>query len=92
MSKKTLMTLSLIGTALCGANPSDVFAAEEVSTTLSRATVKTATTTENLNLRSKASTSGTILTTIPKGKTVTLYLKRMLTGGTKSNIAEKQDM
>ena len=80
MSKKTLMTLSLIGTALCGTNPSDVFAAEEMSTTLSRATVKTATTTENLNLRSKASTSGTILTTIPKGKTVTLLSEKNANG------------
>lgn len=83
MSKKALMTLSIIGTALCGANTTKpVLAAEETNSTTvsSRATTKTATTTENLNLRSKANTSGTILTTIPKGKTVTLLSEKNANG------------
>lgn len=83
MSKKALMTLSIIGTALCGANTTKpVLAAEETNSTTasSRATTKTATTTENLNLRSKANTSGTILTTIPKGKTVTLLSEKDANG------------
>ena len=37
---------------------------------------KTGTTTENLNLRNQASLSGKILTTIPKGKTVTILSEK----------------
>ena len=74
MSKKALITLSLIGTTLYSADlMSTVFAETNTPSALfERSIVKTATTTENLNLRDKASTSGTILVTIPKGNTVTL--------------------
>ena len=82
MSKKALITLSLIGTTLYSADlMSTVFAETNTPSALfERSIVKTATTTENLNLRDKASTSGTILVTIPKGNTVTLLSDKSSNG------------
>ena len=86
MSKKALLTLSLIGTTLYSPDLMKTVFAETVSETntpsalFERSSVKTATTTENLNLRDKASTSGKVLATIPKGKTVTLLSDRNANG------------
>ena len=86
MSKKALLTLSLIGTTLYSPDLMKTVFAETVSETntpsalFERSSVKTTTTTENLNLRDKASTSGKVLATIPKGKTVTLLSDRNANG------------
>ena len=82
MSKKALITLSLIGTALYSTDLMSTVLAETntPSALFERSIVKTATTTENLNLRDKASTSGAILITIPKGNTVTLLSDKSSNG------------
>ena len=78
MPKKVLITLSLMGAALCNQDYMKTVFAEESrpSALLERSSVKIAITMENLNLRDKASTSGRILTTIPKGKTVTILSEK----------------
>ena len=55
-------------------------------------TTKTGTATENLNLRNQASLSGKILTTIPKGKTVTILSEKDENGWYKVSYDGKQDM
>ena len=78
MQKKVLITLSLMGAAFCNQDYMKTVFAEESrpSALLERSSVKIAITMENLNLRDKASTSGRILTTIPKGKTVTILSEK----------------
>ena len=78
MPKKVLITLSLMGAAFCNQDYMKTVFAEESrpSALLERSSVKIAITMENLNLRDKASTSGRILTTIPKGKTVTILSEK----------------
>ena len=78
MPKKVLITLSLMGAALCNQDYMKTVFAEESrpSALLERSSVKIAITMENLNLRDKASTSGRILTTIPKGKTVMILSEK----------------
>ena len=78
MPKKVLITLSLMGAALCNQDYMKTVFAEESrpSALLEPSSVKIAITMENLNLRDKASTSGRILTTIPKGKTVTILSEK----------------
>ena len=78
MPKKVLITLSLMGAALCNQDYVKTVFAEESrpSALLERSSLKIAITMENLNLRDKASTSGRILTTIPKGKTVTILSEK----------------
>ena len=82
MPKKVLITLSLMGAALCNQDYMKTVFAEESrpSALLERSSVKIAITMENLNLRDKASTSGRILTTIPKGKTVTILSEKNANG------------
>ena len=67
-----------MGAALCNQDYMKTVFAEESrpSALLERSSVKIAITMENLNLRDKASTSGRILTTIPKGKTVTILSEK----------------
>ena len=78
MPKKVLITLSLMGAAFCNQDYMKTVFAEESrpSALLERSSIKIAITMENLNLRDKASTSGRILTTIPKGKTVTILSEK----------------
>ena len=82
MQKKMLLTLSVVGSVLCNQEAVKTAFAQESgpSALLERSSTKTATTTENLNLRDKASTGGKILTTIPKGKAVTLLSERDANG------------
>ena len=67
-----------MGAAFCNQDYMKTVFAEESrpSALLERSSVKIAITMENLNLRDKASTSGRILTTIPKGKTVTILSEK----------------
>ena len=82
MQKKMLLTLSVVGSVLCNQEAVKTAFAQESgpSALLERASTKTATTTGNLNLRDKASTGGKILTTIPKGKTVTILSEKDANG------------
>ncbi len=78
MPKKVLITLSLVGATLGNTDFVKTALAEEnnPNTLLERSSVKQATTTENLNLRDQPNTKGKILTTIPKGKAVTLLSEK----------------
>ena len=82
MQKKMLLTLSVVGSVLCNQEAVKTAFAQESgpSALLERTSTKTATTTGNLNLRDKASTGGKILTTIPKGKTVTILSEKDANG------------
>ena len=78
MPKKVLITLSLMGAALCNQDYVKTVFAEESrpSALLERSSLKIAITMENLNLRDKASLTGKILMTVPKGKTVTILSEK----------------
>ena len=52
----------------------------EATNTPSTPMTKSGTTTENLNLRDQASTTGKILTTIPKGKTIQVLSEKDVNG------------